>query len=118
MAGSRSLGILLSVKAQHAAPLCPCSQIRKCTCPLFFSEGALDYVVLNSTVPPEPVLERYRGEGAALVTADPALETLGVKIVQEDLCEDISHMRILWEKQDLLRHDPVKLATILRSLAR
>lgn len=84
----------------------------------YLGEGVLNYAIINNTVPPESVLERYRKESAELVTADPGLEPLGVKVIQEDLVEDITHMRILWEKQDLLRHDPVKLAEILRSLAR
>jgi len=84
----------------------------------YLGEGVLDYAVINNLVPPETVLQRYRSEEAELVTADEDTFNLGVEIIQDDLVEDISHMRILWEKQDLLRHDPEKLAVVLRSLAK
>jgi len=84
----------------------------------YLGGDSLDYAVLNSNRPPEPVLERYRKENADVVTADPEVHSLGVEIVEEDLVEDIQHMRILWEKQDLLRHDPAKLAHLLRSLVK
>jgi len=73
-------------------------------------EDALDCVVLNSVAPPEDMLRRYREEGAEIVEADAGLDDLGVRVVQTDLIEDVSESRVLWEKQDLLRHDPDKLS--------
>ncbi len=77
----------------------------------YLGEGVLDYVILNSGRPPDSILKRYEGDGAALVKADEY--SGGVKAVVEDVMEDISEKRILWEKQDLIRHDPDKLARVL-----
>jgi len=73
-------------------------------------EDALDCIVLNSIAPPDDMLRRYREEGAEIVEADAGLDDLGVRVVQTDLIEDVSESRVLWEKQDLLRHDPDKLS--------
>jgi uncharacterized cofD-like protein len=70
----------------------------------------VDCVVVNSHIPVEPVLERYRREGAEIVVPGPGLEGLGVDVVQADLVEDLDGTRVLWEKQDLLRHHPDRLA--------
>jgi len=75
----------------------------------YLGEGSLDYVLLNNIVPPEDMLERYAKEGAELVVPGD-VDSLGVKVVRADLVEDLEHKRVLWEKQDLLRHDPEKLA--------
>ena len=55
--------------------------------------GALDYLLVNNKVPPPEVLEA-------------------------DLLEKLQggSTRVLWEKQDLLRHDPDKLARIIIGL--
>jgi len=55
-------------------------------------------------------MERYRAEGAGFVEPDDALDGLNVPIVKADLAEDLDITRVLWEKQDLLRHHPDKLA--------
>jgi len=39
-----------------------------------------------------------------------------VQIILDDLVENLDHKRILWEKQDFLRHDPEKLASLIWSL--
>ncbi|MCK4283629.1 MAG: uridine diphosphate-N-acetylglucosamine-binding protein YvcK [Candidatus Brocadiae bacterium] len=75
----------------------------------------LDCAVFNSRFPSDAMLERYRSEGAEIVALDPALHELGVRVVEADLVEDLDGTRVLWEKQDLLRHHPDKLAdTICR----
>ncbi len=80
--------------------------------------GVVDHAILNSSIPDDHILERYRQEGAEIVVADSELEGLGVNIVEADLVEDLDGKRVLWEKQDLLRHHPDKLAdTICRVLA-
>ena len=71
---------------------------------------AIDWVLVNSTLPDEKIMERYRKEGAELVAADAGIEKLRVKVAATDLMEDIAAARVLWEKQDLLRHHPDKLA--------
>jgi uncharacterized cofD-like protein len=82
----------------------------------YIGDGTLDYVLVNNTVPPEDILARYEEAGASLLLPDDDLRSLGPQIVEDDLCEDLSHERVLWEKQDLLRHDPAKLAHIIMEL--
>jgi uncharacterized cofD-like protein len=76
-------------------------------------EHVVDCMLLNSTSPPPEILERYRQEGAELVLANEGLKGFPVKVVQADLIEELSAARVLWEKQDLLRHHPDKLADAL-----
>jgi len=82
----------------------------------YLGEGALDGVLLNSNIPPEPILDRYREEGAELVRIDEGIAAHRVQIILDDLLENLDQHRILWEKQDLLRHDPDKLAQLIWSL--
>ncbi len=79
---------------------------------------ALDYVLVNNKVPPPEVLEAYARAGAELVKVDEDLHRLGVQVVEADLLEKLEggSRRVLWEKQDLLRHDPAKLARIIIGL--
>ncbi len=67
-------------------------------------------MLINNNFPRKEVIEKYRNEGADVVTLDKELEKANVKIVVTDLIENIEQKRILWEKQDLIRHDPEKLA--------
>ena len=76
----------------------------------YLGEGILDYVLVNNNFPNDSILEKYRKEGAEIVTIDKDLAEINVKVETEDLIENIDHDRILWEKQDLIRHDPDKLA--------
>jgi uncharacterized cofD-like protein len=76
----------------------------------YVGEENLDYAVFNTTVPDDGILERYRKEGARMVLPDPGLDAFDVAIVEADLVEDLDGKRVLWEKQDLLRHHPDKLA--------
>jgi len=76
----------------------------------YLGEGVLDYVLINHSAPRAGVLKRYEEEGAKLATVTDELYRLGVKVLQSDLVEDIDVTRVLWEKQDLLRHHPDKLA--------
>ncbi len=69
----------------------------------------IDAVFVNSSRPGKELLDKYRAEGAELVTADPGLAGCDVRVVENDLCEDLQAPRVLWEKQDLLRHHPDKL---------
>jgi uncharacterized cofD-like protein len=76
-------------------------------------EGVLDYVLVNNYMPKKEVLEKYAREGAKMVSPDLETHNLFVKIVEADLVEDLEKTRVLWEKQDLLRHDPDKLANAI-----
>lgn len=76
----------------------------------YLGEGILDYVIVNNNIPRKDILERYQKEGAELVLMDEGVYNLNVNIKKADLVEDLNQKRILWEKQDLIRHDPDKLA--------
>jgi len=82
----------------------------------YLGTDVLHVVLANSNVPSPPVLERYREEGAELVRVDERIAERRVQIILDDLVEDLDQHRILWEKQDLLRHDPEKLASLIWNL--
>jgi len=79
----------------------------------YAGEGVLDYALFNNNFPSGQILERYAREGARPVEPDARLKDCGVSTVELDLLEDLSGRRVLWEKQDLLRHHPDKLADAL-----
>ncbi len=79
----------------------------------YCGEGVVDYAIFNSRFPEDSILERYRAEGADIVRADPSLDEINVQVVKADLVEDLDGQRVLWEKQDLLRPHPAKLADAL-----
>lgn len=78
----------------------------------YIGDGVIDYVLVNNYLPRKEILERYEKEGAQVLRLDndSELNKLNVKIVAADLVEDLDKPRVLWEKQDYLRHDPDKLA--------
>jgi len=78
--------------------------------------GPIDCVLLNDKVLPPALLDRYEKEGARLVVPG-EIASLGVDIVRADLVENLESKRVLWEKQDLLRHDPDKLAECIIKLS-
>ncbi len=73
-------------------------------------KGAVDAMLLNSTRPSTEILRRYEEDGARLLPPEKDLNELNTRAVAADLIEDIDGPRVLWEKQDLLRHNPDKLA--------
>ncbi len=81
----------------------------------------IDFVLINNSVPEKRVLELYEKENSFLVQDD--LKNFkglnGIKIISKNLIEKIDpeKKRVLWEKVDLLRHDPEKLAkTIVETI--
>jgi uncharacterized cofD-like protein len=76
----------------------------------YLGEGVLDYVLVNNNFPNDDILEKYRREGAEIIAIDKDLAKTNVKAEVTDLIENIEQKRVLWEKQDLIRHDPEKLA--------
>ena len=76
----------------------------------YLGEGVLDYVLVNNNFPNDDILEKYRSEGAEIIAIDKDLAKTNVKAEVTDLIENIEQKRVLWEKQDLIRHDPEKLA--------
>ena len=76
----------------------------------YLVDGMVDYVIVNDKIPKKEILDRYTKEGAELAEFDDGVDGLKINIKKADLVEDFDKKRILWEKQDLLRHDPDKLA--------
>ncbi|HHT9122847.1 MAG TPA: uridine diphosphate-N-acetylglucosamine-binding protein YvcK [Candidatus Wunengus sp. YC63] len=76
----------------------------------YLGEGVLDYVIVNNNIPCNDIIDRYQKEGAEVVLTDEGVYNLNVNVKKADLVEDLNQKRVLWEKQDLLRHDPDKLA--------
>jgi uncharacterized cofD-like protein len=76
----------------------------------YLGDGVLDYVLVNNNFPREEIIEKYRKEDAGIVTLDKDLDKNNVAVEVTDLIENIEQKRVLWEKQDLIRHDPEKLA--------
>ena len=76
----------------------------------YLGEGVLDYVIVNNNIPCNDIIDRYQKEGAEVVLTDEGVYNLNVNVKKSDLVEDLNQKRVLWEKQDLLRHDPDKLA--------
>lgn len=76
----------------------------------YLGAGQLDYTLVNTGVPPEQVLERHRREGLYLLALSAEelrrIDNLGVQVVASNLIEASSEERILWNKQDAIRHDP------------
>jgi len=77
----------------------------------YLGDGVLDYVIVNNNIPRKDILDKYQKEGAAVVLMDEGVYSLNVNVKKADLVEDLNRKRVLlWEKQDMLRHDPDKLA--------
>lgn len=79
----------------------------------YLTPARLDTVFVNTTMPSPATIKNYEAHGKKLVEVDKAMDKLGVKVVRADLCEKIEKRPILWEKADLLRHDPNKLAALI-----
>jgi uncharacterized cofD-like protein len=82
--------------------------------------GALDAVLLNSGRPSPDALARYAADGVQLLQPDAAqiaaIAALGVHPLVRDLAEQDDPQRVLWNKQDSVRHDPTKLSAALKEL--
>lgn len=83
----------------------------------YLGRNVLDFVLLNKTSPSKRLRQKYEETGAALVKDDiSALPEFKNRVVGADLIEGTSGKRVLWEKQDLLRHDSGKIAKTLVGL--
>lgn len=78
----------------------------------YLGEGVLDAAIVNSGTPDEPILQRYKAQGAELVRTDDKLGEFDLKIILDSLIEPQSD-RVPWEKADLARHDTNRLASLL-----
>lgn len=66
-----------------------------------------DYVVVNTGIPSDQALEKYRAVGSHLVEADiDQIRALGVKVLRGDFMSDT----------DFVRHDPMKVAAKILSV--
>jgi uncharacterized cofD-like protein len=82
--------------------------------------GVLNAVLLNCGRPSPAALARYAADGVLLLQPDDAeiaaIAALGVHPIARDLVEQTDEQRILWNKQDSVRHDPTKLSAALKEL--
>jgi uncharacterized cofD-like protein len=82
--------------------------------------GVLDAVLLNGGRPSPAVLERYAADGVLLLQPGDAeiaaIAALGAQPIVRDLAEQADEQRVLWNKQDSVRHDPTKLSAALKEL--
>jgi len=84
---------------------------------LDYLNGKLDIVVLNREKPGQDLLDSYKLENAYFVESDiEEIERMGIKVVCDDLLDNVSEKKLLWEKKNLLRHDPDKIAEVLVGL--
>ena len=64
----------------------------------------LDYCILNTGTVPSQMLKRYAGENAYRIINDTKnIENMGYRVAEDDF--------VIFD--DLIRHDPVKLARII-----
>jgi len=83
---------------------------------LEYLNGELDYVLINTKRPDERLIEEYEKEYASVVENDfDELRKFGVEIIKGEILDE-SDKKLLWEKKDLLRHDPDKIARVLVGL--
>lgn len=80
----------------------------------YLGQDVLDMAIINNFLPPKEIMTVYEADSARLVLPDPTLRLRKkTRIIEDNLVENLSNQRILWEKQDLLRHDPTRLAFLL-----
>ena len=76
----------------------------------YVGAGRLDYALVNTGVPQAAVVERHRRDGLYLLGLSAEelrkIGDLGVKVVAGNLIEAGTEERLLWNKQDSIRHDP------------
>jgi uncharacterized cofD-like protein len=85
-------------------------------------DGALDAVLINNAAPDPGVMQSHAVAGRQLLalTAETIeqLQALGVEAIAGDLIEREEGARVLWQKEDTIRHDPDRLGRALSELAR
>ncbi len=74
----------------------------------------LDFVILNNGKPSDSLLESYEKENAFLVENDiEEVKKFAKKVLIGDFLDDVKEKKLLWEKKDLLRHNPRRIAGAL-----
>jgi uncharacterized cofD-like protein len=86
----------------------------------YLGAGALDYAVINATIPPQHVVKVYEEDGLYVLEPTPyeikKIEALGVKPIVRKVAEIPETKRKLWQKQDAIRHDPEAISQLLIEL--
>ena len=84
----------------------------------YLGRDILDYVILNTKIPPKELLRVYEKEHSPMIKIDDVeLAKFKAKKIKADIVEDIKEIEVLWNKRNLLRHDSNKIAQILIDLA-
>jgi len=84
---------------------------------LDYLDGELDFVILNNENPGQDLLDSYANENAYLVENDiEEVKKLGINVIEGNFLDDVGEKKLLWEKKDLLRHNPDKIAEVLVGL--
>jgi len=87
----------------------------------YLGAGQLDYALLNTGVPQPAVVERHRRDGLYLLGLSAEelrkIGDLGVKVVAGNLIEAGTEERLLWNKQDAIRHDPELVGREIAAIA-
>lgn len=78
----------------------------------------LNYVIVNTSKPKETTAQSYEEENSKIVEIDEALHNQNYEVIEADLIEDVIEKKILWEKDNLLRHDSEKIAKIINGISR
>ncbi len=80
----------------------------------------LDYVLVNSAVPSEPLLESLVSDGLHPLHATDVMvstmETCGTKVIQAPLLEASAERQSHWNKLDTAYHDMNKVADVLEAI--
>lgn len=83
--------------------------------------GVLDTALLNRSQVPDAVRQRYAADGLELLVPDEseigALAAWVAHVHVAPLTESQGEARVLWNKQDTIRHDPAALGAALRAIA-
>ena len=87
----------------------------------YLGAGQLDYALVSTGVPPQHVVERHWRDGLYVLGLSAEelrkIGELGVRVVAANLIEASSEERLLWNKQDTIRHDPKLVGRELASIA-
>lgn len=80
----------------------------------YLGPDLLDYTLINTGVPSEENLERFLRNDLLLLAITPEdirkISSLGIQVVAGSMIEQPSDERVLWNKQDAIRHDPAAVA--------
>ena len=86
----------------------------------YLGPGALDFAIINTTLPPPEIAALYAQDGVLALEPSPAeidkIRALGVEPLLAPVAEIPQAKRDLWQKQDSIRHHPDAVAKIIINL--